>query len=211
MNSHQVCSVWKFRLATWLRIIKLITLNFRRIFTFVVKRRRLPPLFSRRVFLLFHLDLIKLADLISAACMQLRRFFKGGGGRFMGGKRKMAALGDQKIRWNGGDRLRKNKIINLSTKMEGHRGAVVFKNKREGEKKIVCKYYTQSSNGERTRWGTETYGFLTVSQEDGERKRISPISFPTHSRRRVLKKSCWGGDLNGGSGNVERAICYELW
>ena len=210
MNSHQVCSVWKFRLATWLRIIKLITLNFRRIFTFVVKRRRLPPLFSRRVFLLFHLDLIKLADLISAACMQLRRFFKGGGARY-GRKKEDGRFGRSKNQMEWGDRLRKNKIINLSTKMEGHRGAVVFKNKREGEKKIVCKYYTQSSNGERTRWGTETYGFLTVSQENGERKRISPISFPTHSRRRVLKKSCWGGDLNGGSGNVERAICYELW
>ena len=170
MNSHQVCSVWKFRLATWLRIIKLITLNFRRIFTFVVKRRRLPPLFSRRVFLLFHLDLIKLADLISAACMQLRRFFKGGGALY-GRKKEDGRFGRSKNQMEWGDRLRKNKIINLSTKMEGHRGAVVFKNKREGEKKIVCKYYTQSSNGERTRWGTETYGFLTVSQEDGERKK----------------------------------------
>ena len=134
-----------------------------------------------------------------------------GGGALYGRKKEVGRFGRSKNQMEWGDRLRKNKIINLSTKMEGHRGAVVFKNKREGEKKIVCKYYTQSSNGERTRWGTETYGFLTVSQENGERKRISPISFPTHSRRRVLKKSCWGGDLNGGSGNVERAICYELW
>ena len=52
--------------------------------------------------------------------------------------------------------------------------------------------------------------FNSFTRRWGEKKESLQFHSPPTVVEEFLKKSCWGGDLNGGSGNVERAICYEL-